>query len=110
MISLAFLLLSKKKHLYCKLQLFSQNTDVLDFSEDFCMYQRIIDEYNNSQIPNEFNNENTNRSGVSIVNFEQISHLVLFFLPLAQLYILRYFSCVGYIAGTGGGSGGAIIQ
>ena len=70
------------------------------------MYQRIIDEYNNSQIPNEFNNENTNRSGVFIVNFEQISHLVLFFLPLAQLYILRYFSCVGYIAGTGGGSGG----
>ena len=38
--SSVFLLLSKKNNLFCKLQLFPQNTDVLH-------YQRTIEEYNN---------------------------------------------------------------
>lgn len=43
-ISLAYFLLSKKKHLFCKLDLFSQNTDILHFPEDFCRYQRTTNE------------------------------------------------------------------
>ena len=40
-ISLAILLLSKKKYLFCKLQLFSQNADVLLFPEDFLIYKDL---------------------------------------------------------------------
>ena len=64
-ISLEFLLLSKKKHLFGKLQLFSQNTDVLHFLEEFFIYKKPIDGYNNLQIPKEkcnlfkVNNKNT---------------------------------------------------
>lgn len=43
-ISLAYFLLSKKKHLFCKLDLFSQNTDIVHFPEDFCRYQRTTNE------------------------------------------------------------------
>ena len=52
-ISLAFSPLSKKKHLSWKLQFFSENTNVLHFPEDFCIYQKTIDQYNNLQIPKE---------------------------------------------------------
>ena len=38
-ISLAFLLLSKKKLLFCKLQLFSENTHVLHVPEGFFIYK-----------------------------------------------------------------------
>ena len=41
-IGLAFILLFKKKYLFCKLQLFSQNTEVLHFPENFYIYQRSI--------------------------------------------------------------------
>ena len=44
--SLAFLLLSKK-NLFCKLQLFLQNTEILHFPGDF------NNKYNNLQIPAE---------------------------------------------------------
>lgn len=50
-ISLAFLLLLKKKYLFCKLQLFLQNTDA--FHMDFYICQRTIDKYINLQIPKE---------------------------------------------------------
>ena len=67
-ISLAFLLLPKKKEFVYKIKTFSQNTDVLHFPEDFtdiCKYQRTIDENDNLQIPKEerdpfkVNNKNT---------------------------------------------------
>ena len=38
--SLAILLLSNKKHLFCKLRLFSKNSDVLHFQEDFFQVQK----------------------------------------------------------------------
>ena len=40
-ISLAFSLLSKKKHLFCKLQLFSQNTDVLHLQIIFAYTKQL---------------------------------------------------------------------
>ena len=64
-ISLAFLLLLKKKQLFCKLQLFSQNANVLHFPEDFFKYQRHIDRCNDLQVSKgkcnlfEVNNKNT---------------------------------------------------
>ena len=53
LISLAFSLLSEKNHLFCKLQLFPQNTDAFHFHfpKGFCMFQRTGNEYNNLQIP-----------------------------------------------------------
>ena len=96
-ISWSFLLLWKKKHLFRKLQLFSQNTGVLHFPEDFYIYQGTIDKYNNLQITIETPER---RSSVFIVTCEQISHLFLLFLLLTQVntrygwLILRYCSCV----------------
>ena len=53
-ISLAFLLLSTKSHLFWNLQLFPQNTDVLHFPEGFCIFiPKTIAEYNDLQIPKE---------------------------------------------------------
>ena len=51
LISLEFLLSLKEKHLFCKVQLFSPNTDVAYFPESFYAFQTTIDEYNNLQIP-----------------------------------------------------------
>ena len=60
LMSLAFLSLSKKKHLFWKLPLLSENANVLHFPEDFCIYQRTKDEYSNLQTPREVNNKNVN--------------------------------------------------
>ena len=57
-ISLTFLSLPKKKYLSWKLQLLSENMNVLHFLEDFCIYQRTTNEYNNLQISKEVNNKN----------------------------------------------------
>ena len=93
-------------------QSFSQNTDFLLF--DFCIQQRTRDQYNNLQIPKEqcnlfrVNNKDSRTtsmtpSGIFIVNFEQILHLVLLFVLLRQVnarygwLLLRHFSCVSFI-------------
>ena len=109
-----FFSVEEKKHLLCKLQLFSQNADVPNFAEDFCIYQRTIVKYNNLQTPkknviySKFTRKipgrsQRRRSGVSIVNLEQISHFVLYFLlptpanARCGWLLLPHFSCVSYI-------------
>ena len=94
-LAIIFLQLSKKNHLFCKLQLFSQNVDVLHFPEDFCIYQRNISEYNNLQCQKKnviyskltiktLVRNQWHRPGVFIVNFEQISQPCSIFLLLTQ--------------------------
>ena len=106
-ISLAFLSLSKKKHLSWKLQLLSENGNVLHFPEDFCMYQRTTDGYNNLPIPKEVNNKNVNDISdvvlVSLLLNLNRFHTLFYFLLLLQVnesygwLILRHFSYVSYI-------------
>ena len=88
-ISLAFLPLRKEKHLSWKLQLLSENTKVLHFPKDFCIYQRTTDEYNNLQIPMEVNNKS--------VNDINDVFLVSLLLKLNRFPTLLYF----FAAGTG---------
>ena len=102
---LAFLLLSKKKHLSWKPQLLSENTNVLHFPEDFCIHQRTTDEYNNLQISKNINNKNVNDINdvilVSLLlNLNRFRTLFYFFAADTgkwKLWILQHFRCVSYI-------------
>ena len=100
LINLASLLLSKKKHLLCKLKLFSQNTDVLRFPDDFCIYQRTVDEYINFQTLCSI----SSAVDINVVNahcggFYRISvALVIFYLHVQQKQLSSHIKTYG----TGG--------
>ena len=82
----------RKKMCFCKLQLFSQNTDVLFFPDNFCLYQTKELQTNITTCKYQKKNVMCSKvtikilgrsqlrsSSVFIVNCGQISHLVLFF-------------------------------
>ena len=104
---LAFLLLSKKKHLSWKPQLLSENTNILHFPEDFCIHHRTTDEYNNLQISKNINNKNVNDINdvilVSLLLNLNRFRTLFYFLLLTQVnenygwLILQHFRCVSYI-------------